>query len=284
MRRVVSKFYCSAGRQDERWSTAWRRTRLSGESEQPANHVFLVIHKYCTNVGVGSRRNEEHTQILQSNCCFDSSSSVMSTTVRATAIHLEVLRRKDAQHFPFRRPRSPQHATTHALKCWSTPANDSWKQGRRPEERLPPTRSSPQTSTTAGRGKLLTADRCFLFSFQIHADTQARETDLWTFPLIFQSHFLLSNDNELAPFGSCSRRAWTIPPAARGISGPCVASHRNKPPQHRPRVGAVLDSRSHRVPSAAAVVPVRPRCVPCPLDRLCQPVVSSSIRWLASRW
>jgi hypothetical protein len=40
--------------------------------------------------------------------------------------------------------------------------------------------------STAGRGKLLTADRCFLFSFQIGADTQARETDLWTFPLVFQ--------------------------------------------------------------------------------------------------
>jgi len=29
--------------------------------------------------------------------------------------------------------------------------------------------------------------------------------------------------------------------------------------------------RSHRVPTAAAVVPVRPRCVPCPLDRLRRP-------------
>ena len=35
----------------------------------------------------------------------------------------------------------------------------------------------------------------------------------------------------------------------------------------------VLDSRrSHRVPTAAAVVPVRPRCVPCPLHRLRRPV------------
>jgi len=72
-------------------------------------------------------------------------------------------------------------------------------------------------------------------------------------------HFQISNE---LPFGSCSRRAWTIPSQQKPAQ---------PPPQHHPRV--VLDSRrSHRVPTAAAVVPVRPRCVPCPLHRLRRPV------------
>jgi hypothetical protein len=178
MRRVVSKIYRSAGREDERWSTAWRRTSAFFKT---CFWTFLVLHKYWTNVGVGSRRNEEHIQILQSNCCFDSSSSVMSTS---TTCHCHPSRStttyKRCSPFSIPSASSPPACddarvdsdpalTMHEWMTMTTTSSSSDAQvlrrtmhGNRGGDCL--LRGPVQKiSTTAGRGKLLTADRCFLF-------------------------------------------------------------------------------------------------------------------------